>query len=139
MNYWLLKSEPFKYSWDQMLEDKKTFWDGVRSYPARVHLRNMQKGDLGFFYHSNEGVEIVGIVKIIKTAYLDPTIEIGDGDWVAVDVQAVQPVKKAVSLATIKATPELANMQLVKQSRLSVSPVTAIEWEVILKLAETKV
>jgi predicted RNA-binding protein with PUA-like domain len=137
MNYWLLKSEPFKYSWEQMVADKTTFWDGVRSYPARLHLKNMSKGDLAFFYHSNEGLEIVGIVKIIKEAYPDPTAD--EDGWVCVDVQAVKAVNKTVSLAALKNTPALANMQLIKQSRLSVSPVTEAEWFCILEMAETKV
>lgn len=135
MNYWLIKSEPYKYSWQQMLTDEVTFWDGVRSYPARVHLKAMQEGDLCFFYHSNEGKEIVGIVKVIKTHYQDPTTD--DQNWVAVDVQAHKSLQTPVTLATIKATPELGEMALIKQMRLSVSPVTKQEFECILAMSNT--
>lgn len=134
MAYWLMKSEPFKYSWDQLLKDKKTFWDGVRNYAARNNLRAMKKGDLAFFYHSNEGVEIVGIAEIIKEAYQDPTTE--EIAWVAVDIKPSQTLKKPVSLATIKADKRLANMALVKLGRLSVQPVTEKEWKIILELAD---
>jgi predicted RNA-binding protein with PUA-like domain len=133
MAYWLMKSEPFKYSWEQLLHDKKTFWDGVRNYAARNNLRAMKKGDLAFFYHSNEGVEIVGIVEIVKEAYQDPTT--AETAWVAVDVKPFQALKKPVSLATIKADKRLANMALVKLGRLSVQPVTDKEWKIILELA----
>lgn len=133
MAYWLLKSEPFKYSWEQLEKDKKTFWDGVRNYAARNNLRAMKKGDLAFFYHSNEGLAIVGIVKIIKEAYQDPTTD--EEAWVAVDVAPVKKLKKEVTLATIKATKQLQNIALVKQSRLSVQPVTADEWNTIVALA----
>ncbi|MBM3158967.1 MAG: EVE domain-containing protein [Bacteroidetes bacterium] len=133
MAYWLLKSEPFKYSWEQLEKDKKTFWDGVRNYAARNNLRAMKKGDLAFFYHSNEGLAIVGIVKIIKEAYQDPTTD--EEAWVAVDVAPVKKLKKEVTLATIKATKQLQNIALVKQSRLSVQPVTADEWDTLVALA----
>ncbi|MBM3893925.1 EVE domain-containing protein [Candidatus Dependentiae bacterium] len=133
MAYWLLKSEPFKYSWEQLEKDKKTFWDGVRNYAARNNLRAMKKGDLAFFYHSNEGLAIVGIVKIIKEAYQDPTTD--EEAWVAVDVAPVKKLKKEVTLATIKATKQLQKIALVKQSRLSVQPVTADEWDTIVALA----
>lgn len=133
MNYWLIKSEPFKYSWDQLNADKSTFWDGVRNYGARIHLRAMKKGDQAFFYHSNEGKEIVGIVKIIKEAYQDPTTE---ADWSVVDVAPVKPLKKTVTLETIKKTAALQKMQLVVNSRLSVQPVTKEEWEIVLSLAK---
>ena len=135
MNYWLIKSEPFKYSWDQMVADETTYWDGVRSYPARVHLRAMQVGDICLFYHSNEGKEIVGLTRVIKEAYQDPTTE--DEKWVAVDVAVIKPMTKSVTLADIKANYTLANMALVKQSRLSVGPVEEFEFEEILKLGET--
>ncbi len=135
MNYWLIKSEPFKYSWDQMVADETTYWDGVRSYPARVHLRAMQVGDICLFYHSNEGKEIVGLTRVIKEAYQDPTTE--DEKWVAVDVAVIKPMTKSVTLAEIKANYTLANMALVKQSRLSVGPVEEFEFEEILKLGET--
>ncbi len=134
MAYWLIKSEPFKYSWEQLQKDKKTFWDGVRNYAARNFLREMKKGDLAFFYHSNEGKEIVGIVKIVKEAYPDPTTE--DANWVAVDVSPVKALKRSVSLAEIKAEKALNDMALVKLTRLSVQPVTDKEWDYILQLAE---
>ena len=122
MAYWLLKSEPFKYSWEQLEKDKKTFWDGVRNYAARNNLRAMKKGDFAFFYHSNEGLEIVGIVKIIKEAYQDPTTK--EVAWVAVDVAPFKKLKKPVTLAQIKSDKRLQNIALVKLSRLSVQPVT---------------
>lgn len=133
MAYWLLKSEPFKYSWEQLEKDKKTFWDGVRNYAARNNLRAMKKGDLAFFYHSNEGLAIVGIVKIVKEAYQDPTTE--EEAWVAVDVTPVKKLKQEVTLAQIKANKKLQNIALVKLSRLSVQPVTTEEWNIILELA----
>jgi predicted RNA-binding protein with PUA-like domain len=133
MAYWLMKSEPFKYSWQQLLKDKKTHWDGVRNYAARNNLKAMKKGDLAFFYHSNEGVEIVGIVEIVKEAYQDPTTT--ESAWVAVDVKPFQALKKAVSLAQIKADKRLADMALIRLARLSVQPVTEREWKLILELA----
>ena len=136
MAHWLIKSEPFKYSWDKFVEDKQTFWDGVRNYAARNNLRSMKKGDEVFFYHSNEGLEIVGICKVAKEAYQDPTTE--DPNWVVVDFKPVRKMKKPVSLATIKADVRLENMAIIKLSRLSVSPVTDHEWKVILELGEMK-
>jgi len=135
MNYWLIKSEPYKYSWDQMVADGSTYWDGVRSYPARVHLKAMNNVDLCLFYHSNEGKEIVGITRVIKEAYQDPTTE--DEKWVAVDVEAVKPLNSSVTLAQIKSNDTLANMALVKQARLSVGPVQEFEFEEIIKLSNT--
>jgi len=135
MNYWLIKSEPFKYSWDQMVEDGSTYWDGVRSYPARIQLRAMRDGDICLFYHSNEGKEIVGLCRVIKEAYQDPTTD--DEKWVAVDVQTIKPLNKPVTLKEIKANETLANMALVKLSRLSVGPVQDFEFEEILKMANT--
>ena len=135
MNYWLIKSEPYKYSWDQMVADGSTYWDGVRSYGARIQLRAMQNGDICLFYHSNEGKEIVGITRVIKEAYQDPTTD--DDRWVAVDVEAIKPLNKSVTLAQIKADDTFANMALVKQGRLSVGPVQEFEFEEIMKLAET--
>lgn len=135
MNYWLIKSEPYKYSWDQMVADGSTYWDGVRSYPARVHLRAMKNGDLCLFYHSNEGKEIVGITRVIKEAYQDPTTY--DEKWVAVDVEVVKPLNNSVTLAQIKSNDTLANMALVKQGRLSVGPVQEFEFEEIIKLSNT--
>ena len=135
MNYWLIKSEPYKYSWDQMVADGSTYWDGVRSYPARVHLRAMKNGDICLFYHSNEGKEIVGITRVIKEAYQDPTTD--DEKWVAVDVEVVKPLNNSVTLAQIKLNDTLANMALVKQGRLSVGPVQEFEFEEIIKLSNT--
>ncbi|WP_439506606.1 EVE domain-containing protein [Sediminibacterium sp.] len=136
MNYWLIKSEPFKYSWDQFVNDKETFWDGVRNYQARNNLRAMKKGDLAFWYHSNEGMEIVGIAKVTKESYQDPTTD--DTAWLVVNFKPVKKLKKPVSLATVKADIRLEKMALVKAQRLSVQPVTPEEWEIILELAETK-
>ena len=133
MAYWLIKSEPFKYSWDQFVKDKKTLWDGVRNYAARNNLRAMKKGDEVFFYHSNEGVEIVGIAKVAKEAYQDPTTE--DTNWVVVDFKPVRKLKKTVPLDIIKKDKRLANMDLVRLGRLSVGTVKPEEWEVILELA----
>lgn len=133
MAYWLVKSEPFKYSWDQLVADKKTFWDGVRNYAARNNLRAMKKGDQVFFYHSNEGLEIVGIAKVVKESYQDPTTD--EEAWVVVDLAPVKKLKKPVSLAQIKATKALANMAILKLGRLSVTPVTDEEWETVLQLA----
>ncbi len=136
MAYWLLKSEPFKYSWDKMVEDGRTHWDGVRNHQAAINLKAMTVGDKAFFYHSNEGKEIVGVVKIVKTAYPDPGDEAGR--FVMVDVAPVKPVKRAVTLAEMKATPELAELALIRQSRLSVVPVSDEHWALILKMADTK-
>lgn len=133
MAYWLVKSEPFKYSWDQFVKDKRTFWDGVRNYAARNNLRAMKKGDQLFFYHSNEGLEIVGIAKVVKEAYQDPTTE--DPAWLVVDLAPVKKLKKSVSLAQIKATPSLAQMALIRLGRLSVQPVTEDEWVTVLDMA----
>ena len=135
MAYWLIKSEPFKYSWDQFVNDKQTFWDGVRNYAARLNLRAMKKGDRCFFYHSNEGLEIVGIAEVVREAYQDPTTT---EDWSAVDVKPVKKLKKPVSLAQVKADERLANMALIKLSRLSVQPVTGAEWKVVMELAGEK-
>ncbi len=133
MAHWLIKSEPSAYSWDQFVKDKQTFWSGVRNYTARNNLKTMKKGDEVFFYHSNEGKEIVGIAKVVKEYYQDPTTD--DPNWVVVDVKPVRKLKKSVSLAQIKKDKRLQNMQLVKLSRLSVSVVTDKEWGVILELA----
>lgn len=133
MNYWLIKSEPFKYSWEQLLKDKKTFWDGVRNYAARNNLQAMKKGDPVFFYHSNEGLEIVGIAEVIKEAYQDPTTE--DNKWVAVDIKPIKTLPKPVSLEKIKAEKDLQEMDLVRLSRLSVGTVKPKEYKKILKMA----
>jgi predicted RNA-binding protein with PUA-like domain len=133
MAYWLIKSEPFKYSWDQFVKDGVTFWDGVRNYAARNNLRAMKKGDLAFFYHSNEGMEIVGIAKVAKESYQDPTTE--EIAWVAVDFKPHKKLKKPVTLAMVKAENSLAQMALIRLGRLSVQPVLESEWNVIMKMA----
>lgn len=136
MKYWLIKSEPFKYSWDDLVKDKKTFWDGVRNYAARNNMKEMEKGDHLLFYHSNEGKEIVGIAEVAKTAYQDPTTD--DERWVVVDVKPVKPVPNPVTLADIKAEKTLQDMELVRLARLSVSKVTAAEYKKILKMGGVK-
>lgn len=133
MAHWLIKSEPFKYSWDQLVKDKQTFWAGVRNYTARNNLRSMKKGDELFFYHSNEGLEIVGIVKVVKEAYQDPTTN--ETAWVVVDVKPVRRLKNPVTLAQIKADKRLKNMDLIRLSRLSVGSVKDEEWNIVLELA----
>ena len=132
MNYWLVKSEPFKYSWDQFVEDKVTHWDGVRNYLARNYLKAMKKGDKLFFYHSNEGLEIVGIAKVVKEYYQDPTTPLPA--WVVVDLAPVKKMKKPITLAQIKATESLQEMSLIKSMRLSVQPVRAEEWDIIMAM-----
>jgi predicted RNA-binding protein with PUA-like domain len=134
MNYWLVKSEPFKYSWEQFLKDGKTFWDGVRNYQARNNLKAMKKGDLVLFYHSNEGLNIVGIAEVIKEHYQDPTTN--DKNWVVVDLKPIKTLKKSINLSQIKNDEVLKNMALVKQSRLSVCPVTKNEFDRVLYLSE---
>jgi predicted RNA-binding protein with PUA-like domain len=136
MNYWLVKSEPFKYSWEQFEKDKITFWDGVRNYQARNNLREMKKGDLVLWYHSNEGKEIVGIAKVAKESYQDPTTE--DTNWVVVDLKCFKKLKRPVTLEQIKADERLANMGLVRQGRLSVSSLTVAEFDTIIALSEEK-
>ena len=136
MAYWLVKSEPFKYPWAQLLKDKRTFWDGVRNYAARNNLQAMVKGDLLLFYHSNEGLEIVGIAEVVKTAYPDPTTD--DPAWVVVDIRPVKTLKKTVTLKTIKGDKRLAGMDLLRLSRLSVQSVKPEEWNVIMELAEQR-
>lgn len=133
MAYWLIKSEPFKYSWDQLVKDKQTFWDGVRNYAARNNLKAMKKGDLAFFYHSNEGLEIVGIAKVAKEHYQDPTTD--EEAWVVVDFAPHKKLKKPVSLADLKKDKRLANMALIRLGRLSVQPVTDEEWKIVMEMA----
>jgi predicted RNA-binding protein with PUA-like domain len=133
MSYWLVKSEPFKYSWDQFVKDKQTFWDGVRNYGARNNLKAMKKGDEVLFYHSNEGVEIVGIAKVVKEFYQDPTTD--EEAWVVVDLKPVKKLKKPVTLAMVKVEKKLANMDLVRLGRLSVQTVKPEEWDVVMELA----
>jgi predicted RNA-binding protein with PUA-like domain len=133
MAYWLVKSEPSVYSWEQLEKDKQTDWTGVRNYAARNHLKAMKKGDEVFFYHSNEGLEIVGIAKVAKESYQDPTTE--ETAWVCVDLKPFKKLKKPVSLDTIKKEKRLKDMALVRLGRLSVQPVTDEERDVILELS----
>jgi predicted RNA-binding protein with PUA-like domain len=126
MQYWLVKSEPFKYSWAQFIADKRTPWDGVRNYEARNHLRAMQKGDLALFYHSNEDKAIMGIAQIVKTAYPDPTAV--EGDWSVVDLRPYKAFKTPVTLHDIKTDSTLKSMELLRRNRLSVVPVTSAEF-----------
>lgn len=132
MHYYLVKSEPFKYSWQQFLKDGQTFWDGVRNYQARNNLQAMKTGDLVLFYHSNEGKEVVGIAEVIKEHYQDPTTD--DARWVVVDLKPVQELDKPVSLAQIKADDQLKDIALVKQGRLSVMPLSAAAFDRIVAL-----
>jgi predicted RNA-binding protein with PUA-like domain len=136
-SYWLVKSEPFKYPFERLVTERKTTWDGVRNFEARNHLRAMKPGDLLLFYHSNEGKEIVGIAKVVRAAYPDPTAD--DGDWSVVDVAPVKKLAVPVPLATIRDDKKLAEMQILKRSRLSVVPVTPAEFKRVLELGKTKV
>ncbi|HVT50905.1 MAG TPA: EVE domain-containing protein [Dongiaceae bacterium] len=136
MQYWLMKSEPSAYSWEQLLKDGKTNWSGVRNFQAAANLKAMKKGDHAFFYHSNEGLAVVGICEIVKEAYPDPSDK--TGKFVQVDVKPVAPLKQPVTMAEIKAAPGLADMVLVKNSRLSVQPVTAAQWKAVCKMGGTK-
>ncbi len=136
MRHWLLKSEPSAYSWEELLKDGRTEWSGVRNHQAAANLKAMTRGDRAFFYHSGEGKEIVGIAEIVKEAYPDPGDK--EGCFVLVDVKPVEPVKAPVTLAAIKAERQLADFALVRQSRLSVVPVSAEEWRLICKMAGVK-
>ena len=133
MKHWLMKSEPDTFSWDHLVEKKRSMWDGVRNHMAAGHMKEMKKGDLAFFYHSNIGKEIVGIMRVEKEFYPDPTDE--TGKFVVVDVVPVKPLKTPVTLATIKADKKFADMKLVTHSRLSVSPVTAEQWKRLARMA----
>ncbi len=133
MNYWLVKSEPFKFSWDTFVSKGGDMWDGVRNYAARNNLMAMKEGDLVFFYHSNEGLEIVGLAKVSKEHYPDPTTD--DPRWAVVDLVPVKKLNQTVSLAQIKADPVLQEMAIVRQSRLSVSPVSPTEFDRVMDLA----
>jgi predicted RNA-binding protein with PUA-like domain len=132
MNHWLVKSEPFKYSWEKFNKDGRTFWDGVRNYQARNNLREMKEGDLVLFYHSNEGKYVVGIAKVVKEAYQDPTTD--DTNWVVVDLVPVQSLDKPVTLEQIKAEESLKDISLIRQGRLSVMPLKATEFDKILEM-----
>ena len=133
MNYWLVKSEPTTYSWDDFVKEGKTCWSGIRNYAARLHLRNMKIGDEVFFYHSNEGTNIVGIAKVIKEHYQDPTTD--DDRWSAVNLKPLRKLRNPVTLDAIKKDKRLANMALVRIGRLSTQPVTDAEWKIILQMA----
>lgn len=131
MNYWLVKSEPSVYAWEKLVKDKKTMWDGVRNYAARLHLRAMKKDDHVFFYHSNEGLCIVGIAKVVKEAYPDPA----DDTWSVVDLAPVEALKKPVSLEQIKAEKKLATIPLIRIGRLSVMPIKKEEHDIIMRMS----
>lgn len=135
MAHWLMKSEPFKYSWDKLVQDGRTHWDGVRNYQAANNLKAMKIGDLAFFYHSNEGVEIVGIARIVKEYYPDPSDPAGK--FGMVDVVPVKKMTKPVPLKAIKEDPRLTDIALVRQSRLSVQPVSDEHWKILLEMGET--
>jgi predicted RNA-binding protein with PUA-like domain len=134
--YWLTKSEPDKYSWEDLVKDGSTYWDGVRNAQARNNLAAMKKGDLVLYYHSNEGKEVVGVAKVTRESYQDPTSD--DERWVVVDVAPLKPLKTPVTLAEIKSDAKLADVALVKQSRLSVMPIPKPHFDRILKLGGIK-
>ncbi len=133
MNYWLVKSEPFKYSWDHFVNEKRGVWDGVRNYQARNNLMAMREKDLVLFYHSNEGKEVVGLAQVVREHYPDPTTD--DTRWVVVDLEPVERFPRTVTLARMKADERLQNLSLIRQSRLSVLPVRPEEFDIILGLA----
>jgi predicted RNA-binding protein with PUA-like domain len=139
MAHWLMKSEPDAWAWDQQVKSgpKGTAWTGIRNHTAKLNMMKMKKGDRAFFYHSNVGKEIVGIVEVIKEAYHDPTAEAGS-PWVCVDIKAVEPMPKPVTLAAVKADPKLAEIQLLKQSRLSLPAITDGEWKLLCKMGGLK-
>jgi predicted RNA-binding protein with PUA-like domain len=134
MNYWLVKSEPFKYSWDDLLKDGSTYWDGVRNYQARNNLKSMEKGDLVLYYHSNEGKEVVGVARVIKEFYQDPTTQ--DDRWVVVEIEPVNKLNSPVSLSDIKNDKRLEKVPLVTHSRLSVMPILKKHFETIIKMGK---
>jgi predicted RNA-binding protein with PUA-like domain len=134
MNYWLVKSEPFKYSWEDFVKEGKSVWDGVRNYQARNNMMAMKAGDWVFFYHSNEGMEVVGLAEVIKEHFPDPTTD--DPRWVVVELVPIKKLTKTVTLKTMKADDRLSGLALIKQSRLSVTPVAKQEFDIILSLAE---
>jgi predicted RNA-binding protein with PUA-like domain len=136
MQYWLVKSEPFVYSYDELERTGRTMWEGVRNYMARNHLRAMKTDDLVLFYHSREGLEVVGLCRVVQEFYPDPTAE--SGDWSVVDFAPVKRLQKTVPLSVIKATPELQQIGLVRMGRLSVMPLQEAEFQKIMELAETE-
>ncbi len=129
-NYWLVKTEPNAYSWDDLVKDGRTYWDGVRNYESRNNMRKMAKGDQLLYYHSGKEMAVVGVAEVIREHYQDPTTD--DGRWIAVDIKPLQPLPQAVDLKSIKADPRLDNMQLVRRGRLSVTPVTEAEYGIVL-------
>jgi predicted RNA-binding protein with PUA-like domain len=137
VSYWLIKSEPSAYSWSKLAKEGRVRWDGVRNFMARNNLRAMKEGDLALYYHSNVGKEIVGVARVVREAYADPTAPKGE-DWSAVDFAPAFPLAEPVTLAAIKATNALADMQLLRQSRISVVPVTKAEFDIVLKMSHTK-
>lgn len=137
MQYWLVKSEPSVYSWDQFVADGVTCWDGVRNYAARNHLKAMKKGDIVLYYHSNEGTEVVGLAKVSREFYQDPTT--WEEAWVAVDLKPYKKLKKSVPLSEMKAVASLKNMPLIRIPRLSVMPISAGEFEKVIAMSGTKV
>lgn len=136
MNYWLVKSEPFKYSWDEFVKDGRTYWDGVRNYQARNNLKAMKKGDKALFYHSNEGLEVVGVAKVVEESYQDPTTD--DERWVVVDIEPDAVLEKPVSLKDIRNDPALSDMHIVRQRRLSVTPVLKKHFDLLMKKGKNK-
>lgn len=139
MAYWLVKSEPDAFSWDQQVANRVEPWTGVRNHMAKNNLKAMRKGDLAFFYHSNIGKEIVGVVEVVREAYPDPSIEPGEkGDWVCVDMKARGPLKTPVTLAALKADPQFADLALIRMSRLSVTPIADAYWKIICALGGWK-
>ena len=137
MKLWLVKQEPSKYSWERFLKDKETYWDGVRNYQARNNLQAMKKGDQVLFYHSVVGKQIMGIARVTRESYPDPTTD--DPAWVVVDLKPIKSLKVPVTLEQIKSHPKLKEISLIKQSRLSVMPVTSSEFKIILELGKTRV
>ena len=137
-NFWLVKQEPSSYSWSDFMRDGKTSWTGVRNYTARNNLRKMRTGDDVFFYHSVEDKAVVGLAKVTRTAYVDPTAGKEEGDWSAVDLVPVKPLPRPVTLAEIKNSPRLRKIKLLRQSRLSVMPLTKTEFDTILKMSKAR-
>jgi predicted RNA-binding protein with PUA-like domain len=134
MAHWLMKSEPFKYSWDMLVADGRTHWNGIRNHQAALYLKAMEIGDEVFFYHSNEGLAVVGTAKVVKTAYPDPSDE--KGRFVMVDIAPIAPFKNPVTLAQMKAEPKLAGMKMFQQFRLSVAPISDDEWNIIAAMGQ---
>jgi predicted RNA-binding protein with PUA-like domain len=137
MKFWLVKQEPSKYSWEEFLKDKKTYWDGVRNYQARNNLKEMKKGDQVLFYHSVVGKQVMGVAQVTRESYPDPTTD--DPAWVVVDLKPVKSLKIPVTLEQVKSHPKLKDISLIKQSRLSVMPLTQSEFKIIMDLGKTKV